>query len=368
MAGSSELSEREQLTAVVFGDTFALYDDASFEEFLEPLYLRLERNGIARDVFAGKRCLDAGCGGGRGSVLMAEAGAAEVVGVDLSERNVESSRRRAEARGLRNCTFVQSSLMEIPFEDESFDVVWCNGVLHHTTHPDKGLQEITRVLRTGGRLWLYLYGSGGVYWYLVDWIREQLRDVHVVDAIYLLRLMDMPIRRIAEWMDDWFVPYLRRYTEADVSRRLAELGYGDVELLARGTVYDTSHRRVGASATESALMGEGDLRYFARKAGPPAGEGARLPDPPDGKGSPYDDGPEVKRFSPRLAAIADELAQLEERLGHHAAAERIVVCRAVHTAARDLLEQEGEFDVVALEQRLADLAPIVGQLHTAERV
>jgi hypothetical protein len=53
------LSDRDRLTAVVFGDTFALYDDASCAEFLEPLDERLERNGIERSVFAGKRCLDA---------------------------------------------------------------------------------------------------------------------------------------------------------------------------------------------------------------------------------------------------------------------------------------------------------------------
>ena len=263
MDQSFPLTEKEQLTAIVFGDTFALYDEKSFDEFVEPLYRRLNANGICPEVFNGKRCLDAGCGGGRGSILMAQSGAREVIGVDLSSTNVESCRKRADQKGLTNLSFHQQSLMKLPFDDETFDIVWCNGVLHHTTQPDQSLKEITRVLKKGGHLWLYLYGSGGIYWYMVDWVRDTLRRVDVRECIRQLRLMEMPIRRIAEWIDDWFVPHLRRYTVADVSHRLDELGYENTEALKYGVGYDTSHRRVGASTDELALMGEGDVRHYS---------------------------------------------------------------------------------------------------------
>jgi hypothetical protein len=60
------LSPAEQLTAIVYGDTFALYDEAEFDAFVQPFRERLAANGIAKDVFEAARCLDAGCGGGRG--------------------------------------------------------------------------------------------------------------------------------------------------------------------------------------------------------------------------------------------------------------------------------------------------------------
>ncbi|MDD1673294.1 MAG: hypothetical protein LUP99_02665, partial [Methanomicrobiales archaeon] len=63
------LTEKEYLTAIVFGDTFALYDERSFDEFVVPFYRRFAANSISLDVFKGKRCLDAGCGGGRGSIF-----------------------------------------------------------------------------------------------------------------------------------------------------------------------------------------------------------------------------------------------------------------------------------------------------------
>ena len=61
------MTEKEALTAIVFGDTFALYDEKAFDEFVAPFERRFEANGIGREVFRGKRCLDAGCGGGRGA-------------------------------------------------------------------------------------------------------------------------------------------------------------------------------------------------------------------------------------------------------------------------------------------------------------
>jgi ubiquinone/menaquinone biosynthesis C-methylase UbiE len=266
------LTPEQQITTIVFGDTFSLYSDDEFEEFIGFLKTRLERNGIElHDEFAGKRCLDAGCGGGRATIMMAQAGAREVVAFDLSRTNVETTRMRAEQRGLDNVVAEEGSLLALPFEDESFDVVWSNGVLHHTGDTDGSLKEIARVLRPGGWMWLYLYGSGGIYWRVVDWVRETLRDVDVSACIAQLRLQNVPVRRIAEWIDDWFVPVLQRYTVEDVRRRLVELGFAEAGALAQGTHYDTSQRRVGASAREIELMGDGDVRFWCQKTARPSG-------------------------------------------------------------------------------------------------
>jgi ubiquinone/menaquinone biosynthesis C-methylase UbiE len=352
------LSELERLTTIVYGDTFALYDDAAFNEFLAPLYARLRANGIGTEVFAGKRCLDAGFGGGRGSVLMAECGAAEVVGVDLSARNVETARKRVEERGLAQCTFVQGSLDSLAFGDEAFDIVWCNGVLHHSDDPDAGLSEVTRVLRTGGRLWLYLYGSGGVYWFVIDWIRSLLVGVDIERAVAQLQLMGISVRRIAEWIDDWFVPHLRRYTQTDVERRLVELGYDDTSRLDYGTLYDTSQRRVGAGSEQRALMGEGDLRFFATKVGAAQASDHVLPDPADGKGSDYADPSEVTRLAGPLADIQGLLRDL----GAGTEAQRLMVAASVHRATRALLEQDAPVELAELEAHLAGVRALIAVL------
>jgi ubiquinone/menaquinone biosynthesis C-methylase UbiE len=359
MTSGIVMNDREALTAVVYGDTFALYDETAFEAFLAPLRKRLAANGISPDVFRGKRCLDAGCGGGRGSILMAEAAALEVVGIDLSPTNIESCTKRAAQKGLSNLTFQRESLASLPFADASFDIVWCNGVLHHTAQPDQGLKEITRVLKPGGHMWLYLYGSGGIYWYVIDWIRGLLRGVNVRECIWQLRVMEMPVGRIAEWIDDWFTGDLRRYTRADVVRRLDELGFTETAVLDRGVTYDTSERRVGAGDRERQLMGEGDVRNFCRKSGTPSGDRHVLPDPPDRRGSPYEDGPSVTQFGPPLAAISDTLDVLERACGHQINAYRILVARSVHSRVRSLLEDPRAFDEAALHQHLAGVSALL---------
>ena len=352
------LTPEQQTTTIVFGDTFSLYSDDEFEEFIAFLRTRFERNGIdLREAFAGKRCLDAGCGGGRATIMMAEAGASEVVALDLSKTNVETTLMRAQRRGCGNVVAREASLLDVPLDDESFDVVWSNGVLHHTGDTDGSLKEITRLLRPGGWMWLYLYGSGGIYWHVVDWVRETLAEVDVSACIAQLRLQNVPVRRIAEWIDDWFVPVLQRYTVDDVRRRLEELGFAGATALAQGTHYDTSQRRIGASQEEIELMGDGDVRFWCQKTERPgASDAARLPDAPDGKGSFWRDGAAVTGIDPDLARIRAALEKLETVRGDGARAYRIMVCGRVHTETRARLEAEGAFDVELYRGRLQEIA------------
>ena len=354
------LTPDEEVTTTVYGDTFALYSDQEFDEFMVPLRERLAVNSITADAFRGKRCLDAGCGGGRGSVFMAEAGAAELIGIDLSERNIETCRMRAAQRRLAQCTFHLGSLLEVPFPDESFDVVWCNGVLHHTDDPDKALQEVTRVLKPGGSMWLYLYGSGGIYWYMVDWVRALLAGVDVRECISDLRLSGAPVRRIAEWIDDWFAAYVRRYRAEGVRLRLGELGFEGAQALARGTGYDTSQRRIGTPAVERELMGDGDIRFFATKTGRPSGRHEHvLPDPPDRRGSPYDDAPIVTDFAAPLARVADAVRRLEQERGITNGVYRIMAASSVHSKVRSLHEADAPFDTAELHRHLDELVAII---------
>lgn len=354
------LTPEQQTTTVVFGDTFALYSDEEFEEFIGFLKTRLERNGIdLSEAFAGNRCLDAGCGGGRATILMAEAGASEVVALDLSQTNIETTRTRARQRGCANVVAQRASLLEVPFDDESFDVVWSNGVLHHTGGTDASLTEIARVLKPGGWMWLYLYGSGGVYWRVIDWIRETLGQIDVSVCIAQLRLQGVPVRRIAEWIDDWFVPVLQRYTVEDVRNRLVELGFSNARALTQGTHYDTSQRRIDASAQEIELMGDGDVRFWCQKTeGPRAADSARLPDAPGGTGSFWEDGPTVRQIDPELERIRAALERLETARGDAARAYRIMVCGRAHAETRGRLEAPGPFDLELLRRRFQDIAAL----------
>lgn len=333
----------EGITKVVYGETFDRYDRQEFIDFLRPMQIRLKNNGIdAEAAFKDKRCLDAGCGGGRGTVLMATAGAREVVAYDLSEQNIATTERNAGLFGLDNVVTNHGSLLEIPFPDETFDVVWCNGVVHHTSDPDRALCEVSRVLKKDGFLWLYLYGSGGIYWRMVDFIRSWLSDAEVSVTIGQLALMGIPTTHIAEFIDDWFVPMLKRYTNADVADRLEQLGFGDVAPLDGGMTYDTSVR-AGRDA-EAEWMGEGDLRYWIRKQSlPPQVPRTPLPDV-DGIGSSYQENAAVQSFDQDFERLEETVAEMEEVSPLLNPMGRVLVSARMHLWLREAFKQDTAFD------------------------
>jgi len=87
------------------------------------------------------RVLDAGCGDGLFASLVA---APEVVGVDSSAAMVERARSRGVDARL-------GDIHELPFEDESFEVVVCNWTLYHLADLHRAIAELARVVRPGGR-------------------------------------------------------------------------------------------------------------------------------------------------------------------------------------------------------------------------
>jgi len=102
----------------------------------------------------GMRVADIGCGIGTISCWMAEQVGAggSVQGVDVSEGQVETARRRAGAAGIENVTFTVASAYDTGLESENFDLVFCRFVLMHLQRPEEALREMRRLLRPGGTL------------------------------------------------------------------------------------------------------------------------------------------------------------------------------------------------------------------------
>lgn len=106
----------------------------------------------------GLKVLEIGCGLGTDGAQFAEAGA-DYTGVDLTEAAVELARQRFELFDLKG-KFQTADAENLDFADESFDLVYSHGVLHHTPETEKAIREIHRVLRPGGRAVVMLYHRG----------------------------------------------------------------------------------------------------------------------------------------------------------------------------------------------------------------
>jgi len=104
------------------------------------------------------KVLEIGCGLGTDGAQFAKAGA-DYTGVDLTNAAIELARKRFELFGLTG-KFQVADAENLDFPDESFDVVYSHGVLHHTPDIDAAVQEIRRVLKPGGRAIVMLYHRG----------------------------------------------------------------------------------------------------------------------------------------------------------------------------------------------------------------
>jgi ubiquinone/menaquinone biosynthesis C-methylase UbiE len=92
------------------------------------------------------RTLDAACGTGRQSAVLAELGH-DVVGVDATEAMLERARERVPAAEFR-----RGLLTDLPIEAGSFDLAVCSLALTHLADPEPAIRELTRAVRPGGRI------------------------------------------------------------------------------------------------------------------------------------------------------------------------------------------------------------------------
>jgi demethylmenaquinone methyltransferase / 2-methoxy-6-polyprenyl-1,4-benzoquinol methylase len=110
---------------------------------LDGRWRRLTAEAVVRP---GDRVLDACCGTGDLAVAAERVGG-RIVGLDFSERMLERARRKSEG-----VEWVRGDLLDLPFEDESFDAATVGFGVRNVADLERSLRELRRVLRPGGRL------------------------------------------------------------------------------------------------------------------------------------------------------------------------------------------------------------------------
>lgn len=103
----------------------------------------------------GKKILEIGVGAGTDHLQWARAGA-DCHGVDLTQAAIDTTTARLKLHGLTS-NLQRHDAETLPFPDESFDIVYSWGVIHHSEDPTKIIKEIHRVLKPGGQFIGMLY-------------------------------------------------------------------------------------------------------------------------------------------------------------------------------------------------------------------
>jgi SAM-dependent methyltransferase len=118
---------------------------------------RFAESGWSLGDLAGDLILEAGCGPGRFTRLLAESGA-EVVAFDYSNAVDANATNHGH---LNNLTLLQADIFQMPFQDGAFDRVFCHGVLQHTPDPEAAFERLHEKVRPGGLISVDVYLKDG---------------------------------------------------------------------------------------------------------------------------------------------------------------------------------------------------------------
>jgi SAM-dependent methyltransferase len=166
--------------------------------------------------------VDAGCGAGMSGLELFgdKLGSLRYLGVDISAAVDVAAARFAE-RGVPGA-FMQADITDLPLADESVDVIFSEGVLHHADSTQRALASLARKLRCGGRFLFYVYKKKGpIREFTDDYIRAKLRAMPPNDAWNAL----MPLTELGQQLGELDVT-------VDVSRaiELLEIPAGRIPL------------------------------------------------------------------------------------------------------------------------------------------
>jgi ubiquinone/menaquinone biosynthesis C-methylase UbiE len=174
---------------------FADLDQYHFEK-LHHLLRLVDFNG-----YRGKRVLEVGCGAGTDLVRFARGGAI-VTGVDLSSSGIALARKNFEQQGL-SADLREADGERLPFEDDSFDLVYAHGVIQYTPDTERIVEECRRVLKPGGQAVFQAYNR-------VSWLNA------------LSKLMKVPLEHEG-------APVLKKFSAAEFRELLG--GFRDIRIV-----------------------------------------------------------------------------------------------------------------------------------------
>lgn len=139
---------------------------------------------VTPEFIRGKVVLEGGCGKGRHTRAVAEMGAREIIGVDLSQA-VEAAYRNT--RDLPNAHIIQADIYRLPLKP-SFDYAFSVGVLHHLPDPRAGFAAIVKHLKPSGAVSAWVYGRENNGWIVrfVNPLRRHITSKMPMRALYAL--------------------------------------------------------------------------------------------------------------------------------------------------------------------------------------
>ena len=138
-------TDMKQRVQSQFGHVAANYRTSAVHAAGEDLKLMVKQSPVTPAALV----LDAGCGAGHTAMAFAPE-VRQVIACDFTRSMLEQVETLADERGIRNVTAQHGDVENLPFQDNTFDIIATRYSAHHWLHPEQALAECRRVLKSGG--------------------------------------------------------------------------------------------------------------------------------------------------------------------------------------------------------------------------
>lgn len=255
-------------TPEYYGNLFTKF--SNYHYFIEPkklLFERLKKNKIDLKIFKNANLIDYGCGNGRYTQVFKNLGCKTIVGFDKSKKNILTAKNNNKSKNIK---FIIGDVLRNSLKKNKFDVVYCNGVLHHTENILLGLQNIYRILKPGGFCMIFLVSTGGVKWAFIEAFREIFKNFDKVYAQNFLESSGLNKNKVFYLMDHVFVKHNKLTSIKEVEHLFMKSKLKIVKKMNRGVIFDDIERihKVKTSLKKKHvynLYGNGEHRYLLKK-------------------------------------------------------------------------------------------------------
>ena len=137
-----------------------------------------------------KKILEVGCGTGQLSIYFSSGNNNLIVAMDATLESLKIAEKFSRKNGINNISFLNADIFEDVLQDEHFDFIWCNGVLHHTKNPYEAFKIVSKSLKKKGYILIGLYNKFGR-------IRTLIRRLlYKIFGVKILKILDPTLRKL----------------------------------------------------------------------------------------------------------------------------------------------------------------------------
>ncbi len=190
-ASANGYSETQQQTKDIFGFKWEkrdTYEDGGMENYVQKWLIERYAKGDVSNLDKilgedGKVIIDAGCGSGFSALLLFGEilNKHNYLGIDISSA-VDVAAQRFKEKGIKG-EFLQMSVLDIPVAENSVDVIFSEGVLHHTDSTEKAIKYLAGKIKPGGVFMFYVYAKkSAAREFTDDYVREQIKSMSDEEA------------------------------------------------------------------------------------------------------------------------------------------------------------------------------------------